>query len=99
MATVYIIYSDSIDTFYIGSCISFEARIKEHNLCKYPHAFTRRAKDWKPFLKIDNLDLCLARKIERHLKNMKSRKYLQNLKKYPEISQRLIARYQAEVFR
>ena len=31
MATVYIIYSKSIDKFYIGSCKDFSIRLDEHN--------------------------------------------------------------------
>jgi putative endonuclease len=34
-----------------------------------------------------------AHKIENHIKKMKSKKYIENLKKYPEISLRLLQKY------
>jgi len=43
---------------------------------------------------IDNLEYLQARKIEAHIKRMKSRKFIENLKKYPEIQKRLIKLYQ-----
>jgi putative endonuclease len=45
------------------------------------------------FFEIPNLDKVAARKIETHIKAMKSKKYINNLKKYPEISLKLIAKY------
>jgi len=42
---------------------------------------------------IDNLEYLQARKIEAHIKRMKSRKFIENLKKYPEIQERLIKLY------
>ena len=94
MATVYIIYSNSIDTFYIGSCLNLKQRLEQHRDKTFNDSFTRRASDWKLFLKIDNLDYRQARKIENHIKKMKSRKYINNLKKYPEIIYKLIQKYQ-----
>ncbi|MFN5983120.1 MAG: GIY-YIG nuclease family protein [Fluviicola sp.] len=32
MATVYIIYSKSIDKFYVGSCLNLIERLELHNL-------------------------------------------------------------------
>jgi putative endonuclease len=34
-----------------------------------------------------------AREIEKHLKKMKSRKYLENLKRYPEMLGKLLLRF------
>jgi len=35
----------------------------------------------------------VAGKIEIHIKKMKSKKYIQDLKKYPEIAQKLLKKY------
>ncbi len=35
----------------------------------------------------------MAGKIENHIKKMKSKKYIKDLKKYPEIAQKLIKKY------
>ncbi len=94
MATVYIIYSKEIDIFYIGSCLNLKQRLEQHRNKSFNDSFTRRAKDWELFLKIENLDYRQARKIEKHIKKMKSRTYINNLKKYPEIIDKLIQKYQ-----
>ena len=93
MACVYILYSLNLDKYYVGSCINFENRIVEHNTGVISGAFTTRASDWTLFHKIDHLDYQQARKIELHIKNMKSRKYFVDLKKYVEISEKLREKY------
>ena len=45
MATVYIIYSKSIDKFYIGSCKDFSVRLDQHNNHVFNKSFTLRAID------------------------------------------------------
>ena len=99
MATVYILYSEVIDTYYIGSCKNLDERFKEHVNGKYKQAFTRRTADWIVFLSIENLTYNEARRIEAHIKRMKSRIYLNNLLKYPEIIIRLKEKYGAGSFR
>lgn len=43
MATVYILYSQRIDQFYIGSCLDLKARLEEHLQGKKEVAFTKRS--------------------------------------------------------
>ncbi len=45
MATVYIIYSDSIDKFYIGSCTNLSKRLRQHNNHKIEGTFAGRTND------------------------------------------------------
>ena len=49
--------------------------------------------DWKVFFTIE----CSSKKqglaIEKHIKNMKSKTYIRNLAKYPEIAMKLIQKY------
>ena len=89
----YILYSKLVDTYYIGECIDIEQRMYEHNTGCYKQSYTSQTNDWK----IYHLILCQsrsqARKIESHIKRMKSRVYIENLLKYPEITDRLITRY------
>jgi len=67
----------------------------EQHLSKYfPNAFTGKANDWVIYLYCDNLGYVQARKIERHIKRMKSKKFIENLARYPEIMDKLIALYQ-----
>ena len=93
MAAVYILYSQSLDKYYIGSCIEVTERLDQHLSKIFPGAFTTKANDWVIFFSLINLSYKQARSIESHIKNMKSKKYIQNLKRYPEISQNLINLY------
>ena len=99
MATVYILYSKSSNAYYTGSCLDLEQRIKEHREKIYKKAFTSQATDWELFFSIENLDYKCARAIETHIKRMKSKVYIENLKKYPEITERLKKRYCESSFR
>jgi putative endonuclease len=95
MCHCYILYSKKLDRFYIGSTILRpEDRLHSH-LTEYygKKKFTAKEKDWTIFLSIDCHSIEQAQKIEHHLKKMKSKKYIQNLLIYPEIAQKLLARY------
>ncbi|RLD30099.1 MAG: GIY-YIG nuclease family protein [Bacteroidetes bacterium] len=90
---VYILFSETLDQFYIGESIDIEERIKEHNSGFYKNAFTSKVNDWTLFLKIVCKERVQARKIETHIKSMKSKKYINDLKDYPKIIVRLKQRY------
>ena len=94
MANVYILYSNSRDKYYIGSCKDFEKRLQEHIDGKYANSYTAHIHDWQPFLIIPNLKYLQARAIEKHIKRMKSRRYLHNIKNYPEIIEKIKRQYQ-----
>ena len=93
MAAVYILYSSKLDRFYVGSCLNLEVRLNEHKSKIYEDAFTATADDWRLFFSINDLNYKQARAIESHIKGMKSRKYIENLKKYNEMIGKLIARF------
>ncbi len=93
MASVYILYSKTNDKYYIGCTKDFEQRFEYHQVKEFPNSFTAKYSDWELFYEIQNLTITTARKIETHIKKMKSRKYLENSKIYPEISQKLIGKY------
>ena len=93
MAAVYILYSQSLDKYYIGSCIKVTERLDQHLSKNFPGAFTAKANDWVIYFSLINLSYKQARSIESHIKNMKSKKYIENLKRYPEISQNLMNSY------
>lgn len=65
----------------------------QHNTHFFAKSFTTRAKDWNIYLQIVCRDKNQAQKVEAHLKRMKSRHYLQNLKKYPKMQEDLLKRY------
>ena len=95
IACCYIIHSPELDRFYIGSTIlEPEIRLDRH-LEKYygSSKFTSRANDWKIFLVIDCNSLVQARKIEAHIKRMKSKTYIRNLKNDPDRVEKLFLKY------
>ena len=94
MATVYILYSNKLDRFYTGSCFNFKKRLEEHKFKKYKDCYTAKVEDWKVFFEKSNLSYQQARNIENHIKKMKSKIYIRNLKKYPDIFNKLVAKYQ-----
>ena len=81
-----------MNKFYIGATQEvIEARILKHNLKLYGnHRFTATAEDWQLFLFIPANDYSMAIRIERKIKSMKSSKYIENLKKYPELLEKLV---------
>jgi len=93
MATTYILYSKTIDSFYIGSCLDLKIRMKEHQQNRFEKSFTKRADDWTVFIQINELEYNQARLIEKHIKEMKSKTYIQNLNRYPEMIQKLTSKY------
>ncbi|MCP9762136.1 GIY-YIG nuclease family protein [Lacihabitans soyangensis] len=87
---VNILFSQSLNKFYVGeSTFPFE-RVKEHNTGKYGKSFTKQVNDWEInlFIELENRNQALI--IEKKIKSMKSSKYIENLKKYPEMIEKLI---------
>jgi len=93
-ASVYILNSPSLDTFYIGfTTISVLDRLNRHNEKYYDNKYTSKASDWEIYLSIECKSEKQAKAIEAHIKKMKSKKYILNLKIYPNIIQDLLHRY------
>ncbi len=77
MYYTYIIYSDKINKFYIGSCENLENRLNDHNTGR--SNFTRTGIPW--ILKWSNSfeNRSKAQKEEYRIKAKKSRKYIEFL--------------------
>jgi putative endonuclease len=77
MFKTYIIYSESIDKFYIGSCENLEKRLNDHNTGR--SSFTKTGKPWvlKWSKSFDSRGE--AQKEEYRIKAKKSRKYIEFL--------------------
>jgi putative endonuclease len=90
----YILFSTTLDRFYTGISRDSPARLRKHNDHEYGMShFTASANDWVLYLEIECSCEKSARKIEAHIKNMKSAVYIRNLKKYPEMIVRLKEKY------
>ena len=94
MVCVYIIYSASVDRFYIGQSEDVKSRLDQHNQHLIKGSYTSIASDWSLYLLIDCKSRKQAVNIERHIKEKKSRKYIEFLKKHPELIEELIKNYQ-----
>jgi putative endonuclease len=70
-----------------------DARLQNHLKEYYGTAFTSNAKDWEIYLQISCSTMHQALKLERHVKKMKSKIYINNLKKYPEMIEQLLKKY------
>ena len=76
---VYIIYSPSIDRYYIGQCKNLLHRLRQHNDLELNQNWTKRGIPWELSLKIACITQHQAMKLEHFIKKMKSRKFLQRL--------------------
>ena len=78
MAYVYLLFSESLDKFYIGHTeLSPEARLQKH-LTNHD-GFTSKAKDWKIVYQKEFESKSLAYAEERRLKKLKSKIALKKL--------------------
>jgi putative endonuclease len=90
-AHCYIIFSQKLNRFYIGASQDEPTeRIKKHNTHAYgSHRFTAAADNWTLFLDIPFSSFAHTVRLERFIKSKKSSDYIQNLKKYPEILEKI----------
>ena len=92
MYVVYILYSEKLNKFYTGFISNFDLRLYFHFISEN-RKFTHNASDWTLYLKMECESKNQAMLIEKHIKKMKSKIYIQNLIKYPEIIDSLCLKY------
>ena len=94
MIACYILFSEILNKYYIGfTQESVISRLEKHNNSVYDKAFTTITNDWIVYLVIACEDISQAIKIEKHIKKMKSRTYIENLLRYPEIQEKLLLKF------
>lgn len=75
-----------------------ENRLKMHLTDFYEkRKYTKITDDWEIYWTIECESIEIAGNIERHIKRMKSRRYLENLKIYSKIGQQLLQKYQSKL--
>ena len=94
--TVYILYSQSIDRFYIGYTSNFNQRLNFHN-SPLNKIWTKRGQPWEEFLTIDKLPKSHAIRIEKYLKSMKSKVYIKDLKHNKSLIEELKHRFDQSI--
>ena len=91
---MYLLYSERIDRFYIGSTeLAPAERLLQHNSLEECTVFTAKGQPWRLVLTLACETRLQAVRVERHIKRMKSRRYVQNLLNYPEMQKKLLSRY------
>ena len=90
---VYILYSDKLRRFYTGTTDNVPLRLEQHNNAVYEDSFSVKGMPWTLFYVIECSTSRQAYMIEKHVKKMKSSRYIGNLKIYPEISKKLLVKY------
>jgi putative endonuclease len=89
---VYIIHSDKLDKFYIGTTDNFDHRLLEHNNVKYPNSFTAKGIPWTCYLTIDCKTSEQAYRMEKYIKSRKSVAYIKKLKSDKTLVSKLFSR-------
>lgn len=93
MYYVYIIYSEKLDRYYVGTTDNIEKRLIEHNTDFYKNSFTSRGIPWELKLKFQSQSSEKAYKLERFIKSMKSRKFIETLIINPDILKEIESRF------
>jgi putative endonuclease len=70
-------FSEKLSKYYIGACINLERRLYEHNISH--SKFTSNGVPWKVVYTEEYPTLAEAKKREKQIKSMKSRKYIEGL--------------------
>ena len=79
MYFVYILFSEKLDRYYVGTTDNVERRLYEHNSGFYNGVFTSKGIPWRLCLSYscDTSDKAYA--LERFIKRMKSRKFIEKI--------------------
>ncbi|WP_088124814.1 GIY-YIG nuclease family protein [Roseivirga misakiensis] len=93
MHFVYILYSSSIDRFYIGETEDLEVRLSQHNNGFFKGAFTSQVSDWSFYLTLQCRDRSHARGVEAFIKKQKSAAFIKRLKSNEKIQKDIIEKH------
>ena len=85
MHFLYIIYSKSQDRFYVGETSDLNYRLELHNTHHFKGSYTKIASDWAFVLQHECSSKTEALYLERFIKRMKSRKFIEKIIKDPKI--------------
>jgi putative endonuclease len=91
MHFLYIIYSRSIGTYYVGETHDMDERLVKHNNHIYSKGFTKSANDWIVALKFECRSREDALYLERFVKRMKSKTFINRIIQKPSILEDLLS--------
>ena len=76
---VYILYSRKLDKYYIGRTSDLAKRLKFHNNPIESRKFTTKGIPWEIVFSCECIDVEEASRLERTLKKLKSRRFIEKL--------------------
>jgi putative endonuclease len=85
MTYLYFILSPAKNKIYVGVTSNLQERLRKHNDHSYAGAFSKIATDWELIFQKEFEDKQEALFLERFIKRMKSRKFIQKIIENPEI--------------
>ena len=91
--TVYILLSAKLDRYYIGQTIDLAERLDLHKTKIFKNSFTAKSDDWILVFSLECESRDEALFIEKYIKKMKSRKFIENLINKPDASLKLREKY------
>lgn len=94
MHFIYVLYSKKLKKYYVGETHDVTLRLSQHNQGFYEkNSFTKKGQPWELVFKLKCKTKKQAQKIEKHIKKMKSKRYIQNFIQYKEIQERILCQY------
>ena len=92
MHYLYILYSRKLRRYYVGETPDLERRFLQHQGHYFKKNFTRSAEDWKIILSKAVASREKALLLERFIKRMKSKKFIEKIIARPEILDDILAK-------
>ncbi len=86
----YILYSTKFNRYYTGETPDVNARLLYHNSYELNTNSTKAGIPWEIKLIIPCDDRIHAIRVEKHIKRIKSKHFIENLLKYPELVQKIV---------
>ena len=93
MHYLYIIYSESLHRYYVGETPNVEIRLAQHKQHYFKTNFTKAADDWKLSVEYACQNRGEALFLEKFIKKMKSRLFIEKIISNPEIFTDLLKKY------
>ena len=94
MHYLYILYSKILDRYYVGETPNTEIRLMQHSNHYFPKSYTKSAEDWEMVFSRECADRKDASYLERFIKRMKSKKFIQRIIQEPQILDDILSKKQ-----
>lgn len=92
MQYLYILYSSTVNQYYIGETHNTAQRLLKHNNRSYEGSFTKIATDWEIVLEFECVSRHQAIYLEKFIKKMKSTVFTQKIIANPAILKDIISK-------